>query len=80
MKNPESLATYNISQGHVIQLTASEDRAADPPQPQADAQTDPLAGLLGLGLDFPPTALLTRRTRRVHQRRELDNNDRLETI
>jgi hypothetical protein len=79
LKNPDTLDVYRIGHGHVLQLVANTQQVEELPREEENRQ-DPLNDLLRLALDSTPAALLTRRRRRFHRRREIDINERYETI
>lgn len=80
LKNDDALAAYKIEAGHVLQLVGNQAGSEPPPLEPESERTDPLNDIIRLALEANPAALLNRRRRRYHRRREIDINERLETI
>jgi hypothetical protein len=78
LKNSDNLASYRLGQGHVIQLIANSPLPEIPPREEEPRQ-DSFNDILRLAFDTP-TALLTRRRRRMQRRREIDINERYEAL
>lgn len=80
LKNPDSLGSYKIERGHVLQLTAGCLQLEPVHQEQEEPRVDAINDILRLAIEISPESFLTRRRQRYHRPRDIDSNERLETI
>ena len=80
LKNQDSMATYKIKQGHVLQLVGNAAQTEAPRQEEEEPRNNSLTDIIRLALENNPGALFSRRRRRFQRRRDIDSSERLETI